>query len=166
MGYLTLHPPASVRLAFFRSLLDSEQRELFRSRVYGVLEQSDGKASIKFFDLFGSMLSNIDLLANERGFIDRVCRPLIDADSERGLEWVADIAESNPTLLTASKEQAAANDFRDRVRQRLNDTSAGDTIVPHLERIGTILGIERESSGAELETQAEDDGATSDQHDS
>ena len=110
------------------------------------------------------MLSNSDLLANERGFIDRVCRPLIDADSERGLEWVADITESNPTLLTASKEQAAVNDFRDRVRQRLNDTSADDAIVPHLKRIGTVLDIERGSSGAELETQAEDDGAASDQH--
>ena len=143
------------------ALLDTEQRELFRSRIYGVLEQSDGEASIKFFDLFGSMLSNSDLLANERGFIDRICRSLLDADNEGGLAWVADTAESNPTLLTGSKEQAAANDFRDRVRQRLNDTPADDAIVPHLKRIGTVLDIERGTSGAELETQAEDDGATS-----
>ena len=127
------------------ALLDTEQRELFRSRIYGVLEQSDGEASIKFFDLFGSMLSNSDLLANERGFIDRVCRSLVDADNEGGLAWVADTVESNPTLLTGSKEQAATNDFRDRVRQRLNDTPADDAIVPHLKRIGTVLDIERDS---------------------
>ena len=91
------------------------------------------------------MLSNSDLLANERGFIDRICRSLLDADNEGGLAWVADTAESNPTLLTGSKEQAAANDFRDRVRQRLNDTPADDAIVPHLKRIGTVLDIERDS---------------------
>ena len=127
------------------ALLDDEQRELFRSRIYGVLERSDGKASKKFFDLFGSLLSNSDQLANERGFIERVCRPLLDADNQRGLAWLADTSKSNPTLLTGSKEQAAATDFRDRVRQRLNETPAGNAIYPDLKTIGTVLNIERET---------------------
>ena len=142
-------------------LLDTEQRELFLSRTYDVLLQSDGEASTNFFDVFGSMLSNSDLLANEPGFIERVCRPVLDSDNERGLIWVADTAESNPTLLIGSKEQAAANDFKDRVRQRFKEIPDDAPILPPLRRIATILGIARQEGAAQLETQAEDEGAVS-----
>ncbi len=143
------------------ALLDTEQRGLFLGRIFDVLQQSEGEASAKFFDLFGSLLSNGDLLVNERGFIERVCRPVLDADNERGLEWVADTVECNPTLLTASKEQGAANDFRDRVRQRLREVSDDDSMLPPLRRIGTILGIELEEDEAKSETQSENEEAPS-----
>ena len=138
------------------NLLNAGQRELFRRRTYEVLEQSDGKASIKFFDLFGSELSNRDFLANELEFIDQVCRPLLEASNARGLAWVADIADSHPPLFTQSRDQAAANDFTDRVRQRVNHAPEDDPTLPHLKIIGTALGIEREESEAESEARPED----------
>ena len=58
-------------------------------------------------------------------------------------------------------DQAAANDFFDRVRQRLTDTPEDGPTLPHLKRIGTALGIECEASDTEIETQSEDEGATS-----
>ncbi len=138
------------------NLLNAGQRELFRRRTYKVLEQSDGKASIKFFDLFGSELSSHDFLANELEFIDQVCRPLLEASNARGLAWVADIADSHPPLFTQSRDQAAANDFTDRVRQRVNHAPEDDPTLPHLEIIGTVLGIEREEPEAESEVRSED----------
>ena len=137
-------------------LLNAGQQELFCRRTYEVLEQSDGRASTKFFDLFGSKLSSRGLLANEVGFIDQVCRPLLDANNTRGLAWVADIADSHPSLFTQSKDQAAANDFMDRVRQRVDDAPEDDPTLPHLEKIGTALGIEREEPEAESEAPSKD----------
>ena len=143
------------------ALLSADQQELLPRRVYEVLESSNGGASPKFFDLFGDMLSNRDLLANAQRFIHQVCRPILDAGNARGLAWVADIADSEPALLSEHSDQAAANDFMVRIRQRLTDIPEDDPMLPHLKRIGTALGIEREASDTELETQSEDEGATS-----
>ena len=146
------------------TLLNADQQELFRRRAYEILEESDGKASVKFFDLFGDMLSNRDLLATERRFIDQVCRPILDARNAKGLSWIADVAKSDPALLIGHRDQAAANDFMDRVRQRLNDTPEDDPTLPHLKRIGTVLGIEsveREDAEAESEARSEDMGEAS-----
>ena len=123
-------------------VLTLDQKELFPRRAYQVLEASNGKASAKFFDLFGEMLSDHDLLANELRLIDRVCRPILDENNLAGLGWMATIADSDPALFTGHGDKAATNDFIDRVRQRLNEPSEDDETLPHLKRIGTALGIE------------------------
>ena len=122
-------------------LLNDDHRELFPRRIYGILVMSNGRASTKFFDVFDGMLSNRYLLANEQRFIDQVCRPILDARNVRGLKWVAGIATSDPALFTGYDDNAAANDFKDRVRQGLSHTPGDDTAFPHLERIGTALDL-------------------------
>ena len=108
------------------------------------------------------MLSNRDLLADDQRLIERMCRPILDSGNAKALAWVAKIADSEPALLIQHSDQAAANDCMDRVRQRLTDTPEDDPTLPHLKRIGTALGIECEASDeAEVETQSEDEGATS-----
>ena len=143
------------------TLLNSNQQELFPRRAYEILEVSAGKASTKFFEIFGDMLSNRNLLANEQRLIDQVCRPILDTDNAKGIAWVANIAHSYPDLLTGHADQAAANDFLDRVQQRLNESPEDDPILPDLKRIGTVLGIkrvEREDSEADSEARSEDMG--------
>ena len=125
------------------SFLDTYGRELFSRRAYKILEGSHGGASVEFFDLFGDMLSNRELLANEQWFIDQVCRPILDTGNARGMTWVADIADSDPALLIKHRDHAAINDFKDRIRQRLNDTSDRDPTFHDLARIGAALGISR-----------------------
>ena len=71
-----------------------------------------------------------------------VCRPILDAGNAAGVTWVADISESDPPLLTDHDDQAAANDFTDRVQQRLDDAEEGDLILHDLQRIGAVLGID------------------------
>ena len=72
------------------------------------------------------MLSNRDLLADDQRLIERVCRPILDSGNAKALAWVAKIADSEPALLIQHSDQAAANDFMDRVRQRLTDTPEDD----------------------------------------
>ena len=100
-------------------------------------------------------------LMNKR-LIDRVCRPILNAGNATGLAWLAKIVDSEPALLIQHSDQAAVNDFKDRVRQCLNDTPEDAPTLLHLKRIGTALGIECEASDTEAETQSEDEGATSD----
>ena len=142
------------------SLLSASQRQLFARRAYEILQESDGKASEKFFDLFGDMLSNRDLLANDQELIHRVCRPILDSGNAKAIEWVARIAEAGPGLLIHHSDQAATDDFMDRVRERLIDVPADDPKVPHLKRIGTALGIEFEAPDKGVETEPEDEEST------
>ena len=124
-------------------------KSFFLRRAYEILEVSRGEASAEFFNLFGDMLSNRELLANQRRFIDEVCRPILENRNARGITWVADIADSDPALLNEHRDAAAINDFKERIRQRLKDTSDRDPIFHDLERIGAALGIrhpKRESS--------------------
>ena len=48
------------------SLLSAGQKELFPRRAYEILQESDGEARGKFFDLFGDMLSSGHLLSDEQ----------------------------------------------------------------------------------------------------
>ena len=125
------------------ALLDGGQQELFLRRAYEILEVSRGEASAEFFNLFGDMLSNRELLANQRRFIDEVCRPILENRNARGITWVADIADSDPALLNEHRDDAAINHLKERIRQRLKDTSDRDPIFHDLERIGAALGIRR-----------------------
>ncbi len=125
------------------SILSVGQQELFSRRTYETLRESDGEASGRFFELFGDVIANAELLANDPRFIDRVCRPILESGDENGLAWVAKIAASTPSLLVEHGDQPAATDFLDRVQQHLNETADGDPKLPDLETIGTALGVTR-----------------------
>ena len=128
--------------------LSLDHRELFPRRAYDVLKASDGTASSEFFEFFGDMLSSRNLLANDQRLIDQVCRPILDAREARGIEWLAEIAHSNPLLLAGHGDPAAANDFKDRVWQRLNDIPDHDPTLPHLKTIARVLGIQGDARDA------------------
>ena len=147
-GEMLLAPEAWVDLLSF---LDTDRRELFPRRAYKILEESDGGASAEYFDLFGDMLSTRELLANEPRFIDQVCRPILDKEYVRGIEWIAEIVTSHPDLLTRHDDQAAVNDFVDRIRQRLDVPREDDPTLPSLKRIGAALGIGRLELGGLLD---------------
>ena len=146
------------------TLLDADRQELFPHRIYEILETSNGNASPGFFQLFGTILSNPDLLSDEPRFIHQVCRPILDMDNAAGIAWLGELADSAPRLLTQNNARAAVNDFKDRVQQRLDDTSPDAPIFPDLKRIGIVFGIERierRSSEAESEARPEDTGEAS-----
>ena len=142
------------------SLLDADRRELFHRRACGILKDSEGEASAEFFALFGDILSDRSILAGDQRFIDEVCRPILHMGTEDGIAWMADVAEADASLFTNRSDPAAASDFRDRVRQSLTDTLEDDRRLPHLKRIGTALGIEREASDADEDPQSEAKGTT------
>ena len=105
------------------------------------MKSSDGKASEEFFALFGEILSGGSILARDQRFIDEVCRPILDADNESGIAWMADLAEADGSLFTSNSDPAAARDFKGRIQQHLDDTNEEDTTLSDLKRIGTTLGI-------------------------
>ena len=123
-------------------LLDYHQEELFPRRAYEVLKASDGEASSTFFDCFGGMLINRGLLASDPKFIDQVCRPILEESNERGIAWLPEVALFDPDLLAGESDPAAANDFRERVRQHLNDIQEDDPTLPHMRRVAIALGIQ------------------------
>ena len=85
-------------------------------------------------------------------------------DNAAGIAWLGELADSAPRLLTQNNARAAVNDFKDRVQQRLDDTSPDAPIFPDLKRIGIVFGIERierSSSEAEPEARPEDTGEAS-----
>ena len=124
------------------ALLDTNRRELFHRRAYEKLKGSEGEASAEFFALFGDILSDRSILAGDQRFIDQVCRPILTKGNASGIAWVANIANSDPALLTRHDDQPASNDFADRIRRSLNDTPEDDPTFRHLKEIGAVLGIE------------------------
>ena len=96
------------------ALLEADHRELFYRRSYEILKNSDGEASEEFFVLFGEILSGGSILASDQRFIDGVCRPILDAHNERGIAWMADLAEADASLFTSNSDPAAASDFKSR----------------------------------------------------
>ena len=146
------------------ALLDANRRELFYRRAYEKLKGSEGEASAEFFALFGDILADRSILAGDQRFIDQVCRPILTKGNASGIAWMANIANSDPALLTRHDDQPASNDFKDRIRQSLDDTPKDDPTLPHLKRIGTTLGIEsleREDAEAESDARSEDVGEAS-----
>ena len=143
------------------TLLDANRRELFHRRAHDILKDSEGEASAEFFALFGDILSERSILVGDQRFIDEVCRPILRADNEGGIAWMADLAEADASLFASHSDPAAASDFVDRVRQQLTDAPEDDPRLPHLNRIGTALGIARESSDTEEDPQSEEERATS-----
>lgn len=135
-------------------LLDANQKDLFSRRAYDVLAESDGAASEEFFILFGDVLSDRRLLANAHSFIDRVCRPILDARNAKGIEWIVGIAEAETTLIAEHSDQPAVRDFKERIRQSHEDTPTDDETFAHIKRIAVALGIDDvdpEQSAEELE---------------
>ena len=123
------------------TLLNPAQQKLFPGRAYRVLEDSNGRASAAFFHLFGDMIADRQLLANEPRLIDRVCTPILDTDNAAGIAWVAGIADAFPKLLREHSDKAAVNDFKDRVQHRLVNTQDDDPMFSDLKTIGKSLRI-------------------------
>ena len=128
--------------------LDADRRELFHRRVYEILKDSNREVSAHFFALFGDILSDIIIRDGDERFIDEVCRPILSVGTEDGIAWLAGVAEANSSLFTDGRDEAAANDFKERIQQRLNDAEEQNTTLADLKRIGKVLGIEPK----ELET--------------
>ena len=142
------------------ALLEDSQQKMFARRVYDVLQGSAGNTSAKFFDMFSDSLSEHDL-TQERRFLDQVCRPFLVSRNVRGLAWMADVAESKPSLFTESGDLDGASDFKSRVRNGLQELKGNHPILPYLKRIGAVLGIEsveREGPEAEPDEPADDTG--------
>ena len=137
------------------ALLDSDHRELFRRRAYGILKGSEGGSSEEFFALFGDILSDTSILASDQRFIDEVCRPILNAGTGGGIAWIADVSEADASLFTDSSDPAAASDFKERIQQRLGGAQEGDLTLPDLKRIGAILGIEPEDRETESDARSE-----------
>ena len=95
----------------------------------------------EFFSLFGDMIADRQLLANEPRLIDRVCTPILDTDNAAGIAWVAGIADAFPKLLREHSDKAAINDFKDRVQHRLVNTQDDDPMFSDLKTIGKSLRI-------------------------
>ena len=74
---------------------------------------------------------------------------------------MAEVAEADASLFTNRSDPAAASDFVDRVRQRLDDAQEEDPTLPDLRRIGAVLGIGPEACDTEEAPQSEDKEATS-----
>ena len=123
------------------ALLDADHRELFHRRAYEILQNSDGEASEEFFALFGDILSGGSILVSDQGFIDQVCRPMLDAYNESGIAWMADLAEADASLFISNSDPAATSDFKSRIQQRLDDPEEEDPTLSDLKRIGSTLGI-------------------------
>ncbi len=136
--------------------LDADHQELFHRRAYEILKDSEGEATEEFFALFDDILSDRNILASDPEFIDKVCRPILDAGTEGGIAWMADVAEADASLFTNHRDPAADRDFKDRIQQRVNDAQEGDPTLPDIKRIGAILGIEAEDPQTESDARSED----------
>ena len=127
------------------NMLDSRYQALLPRRVYEILEEESGDVTSLFYDFFGGMLMNGNLLADEPRFVDRVCRPIVDAGNVAGIAWLAKVADTNPRLLARHSDQAAVEDLTERIRQSIKVASDDDPILSDMKRIGTALGA---SSGS------------------
>ena len=85
-----------------------------------------------------------------------MCRPILHVGTEDGIAWMAEVAEADASLFTNRSDPAAASDFVDRVRQRLDDAQEEDPTLPDLRRIGAVLGIGPEDSETEPDARSED----------
>ena len=128
------------------TLLNDDQRALIPRGLYEVLEETNGETSPKFFAIFGKMLSNQDLLLEQRRFIHQVCKPILEMDNPEGISWIANIAESYPRLLAKNADSAATNDFRERIQHRLDIAAGDDPALHHLQKIGAVFGIKRRTT--------------------
>ena len=120
------------------NMLDSRHHALLPRRVYEILEEENGGVTSLFYDFFGGMLIDGNLLADEPRFIDRVCRPIVDTGNTAGITWLANLAKTNPRLLARHSDQAAVEDLSDRIRQRI-EAASDDDPISDLRKIGSAL---------------------------
>lgn len=123
-------------------LLNSHQQEMFARRAYRNLVETEGDASTEFFEIFGSIVSNPNVIVNEDRFIYQVCIPMLNSENLSGISWIADIADSNPELLVEHDDPAALDEFADGIRRTIIQMSEDDPKFHDLKRIGNALSIE------------------------
>ena len=125
-------------------VLGDGNKELLTRRAYEALEGADGKAKQPFFDLYGGLVAAKGFLLTQRGFVDRVCRPLLVQNNADGLSWLADVFRSAPDLLDEHSDRSAVQDFRSRVRSALGPMGEGEKVSEAVRRLADALGIEPE----------------------
>jgi|GEM_PF-2473669 len=143
------------------ALIKESNRALLQGRLLDAMRDRNGKAQEPFFQLFGSEMISYELISKSDGFVRKIFLPILIERNGRALEWVAQVAEAFPELLSASSDSAANTQFRERIQDELSEEES-------LESIQTIAGFwsieKRPDQEVEEEAEAEESTVGDDQN--
>jgi hypothetical protein len=123
------------------ALKEAYARKTFRRRLVAAAVERKGELSPVFFDLYGTEMSDAEILSETSGIVLNMFTPLLDERHPQGLEWMADTLELHKSLLANCGPHDVIEDFHDRVLFAIKN-DPGDQASPHILRISQLLGIQ------------------------
>lgn len=142
------------------SLFPDHHRASFVDHLLRTLGDSRGRAKKTYFDLFGEVIADRNLLLRSPHLIDHICEPMLQERNVAGLHWMAQALDTWPDLIDQHEDDASTRRLRERLADAL-DQATEDEASQIIERIATALGVERpkqpEDTGDSRDEPAVDD---------
>ena len=132
-----------------------------RRQIREIANNLDGKCTSEFFEMYGDLLKEHKILAENSNIIFKLFSPLVKERNIGGLNWLLAVFNDFPGLLDGYTDSAAVDSIRD-LRERLKgefEKSYDDNDEAHklIMDLAQILGIEPQKDDLESEDDDSED---------
>jgi hypothetical protein len=132
----------------FLSVIWGDDRSALRRRLLDSAMATDGQIASSFFDVFGSEVSDIDMIRNDQEVVRKLLEPILRRRNSRGLEWLSALLDRHPDLLNDYHPPYDVAQLRARAEE-----VAGEELEDHMRgpilRIAHRLGLDLPASDVE-----------------
>lgn len=128
--------------AFLKPVWGGDQ-ETLKQRILNEVETVDGNVAAPFFDVFGPILLDKDLISQDRDVVLDLLEPLVRQRNPRGIKWLTKLFGKYPSLMEGYEPNHVVGEFTDRIAQALDDLeNIPDDIAEELIKFANILDID------------------------
>lgn len=144
------------------SLSDST-RSVLRKRLLDVAIDTDGNASLAFFDTYGDDLADLTTISSNDRSISHFFSRLIHQRNVDGLQWLLGFLTANSDFIEQFSDSDSVKDFRERLQECLVE-EVDDEAHKIISEIAVSLGvvIEQPADGGESDSEDQSDDEDSD----
>lgn len=111
-------------------------------RLLDLAMEHDGELSANFFLMFGQEIVRHGGLGTRENLVSSLFSPIVRQRNKAGVDWLISIVKDDSELLSDLSALDNVDEFRTRIQDSVN-TPEDDEVQPHLETLGSHIGIVR-----------------------
>jgi len=121
-------------------LPDADKTTLARKLLSAAI--AEATTSDPFYRVFGDLMAREDVLQSEPSLVHALLTPLVNAECQGGIRWIANFTNAFPTLLDSGRyPKDSVGDFRGRIAEKVASGEADEATAGDLQKLAAALGI-------------------------